>query len=393
MSQTYLSPFGPQPAGNVGATDNRYTSAAYRVSPYIQGVLPGQISYLLRNDNIWSNLSNTPGNAPGFAGSYVSQWIGRLNSPIRTFGWTIDGNATYTKFTNEQALTNEIVRGILHYQPDPQLRLDAIGGYEWNDYFVTKSDNAVYGAGGEWRPSDRTTVAGDWQNRFFGSSYLALLTHRNPVYGLQHQRVAQHHHLSAAALSRCRPAATSPRWWTRRSRPESPTPSSARRRSRPFSRRPACPPTLQSPLNFYTQQVQLYEQQSATFTWLGVRNSLAFTVYNRKGEVISGGTGQPLPPPFGQQNNNTQRGAALVLQPPADAADQPERAGDPLRHHRDRALHRQDHHQHLPGLGRDPAVAEDRCVDRADVHDVRHERDVFNDYDVFTAFVGFNHRF
>ncbi len=41
VSQTYLSPFGPQPVGNVGATDNRYTTAAYRVSPYIQGVLPG----------------------------------------------------------------------------------------------------------------------------------------------------------------------------------------------------------------------------------------------------------------------------------------------------------------------------------------------------------------
>jgi uncharacterized protein (PEP-CTERM system associated) len=66
-------------------------------------------------------------------------------------------------------------------------------------------------------------------------------------------------------------------------------------------------------LNFYTQQVVLYDQQSATFTLLGVRNSTAFTLYNRKSEVISGGTGVPLPAPFGQLNNNTQRGGAVAF--------------------------------------------------------------------------------
>ena len=37
-----------------------------------------------------------------------------------------------------------------------------------------------------------------------------------------------------------------------------------------------------------------------------------FTIYNRKSEVISGGSGQALPPPFGQQNNNTQRGGSIA---------------------------------------------------------------------------------
>src|SRR5262245_4180350 len=91
INQTYLSPFGPQPAGNIGVTNNRYTSYAYRLSPYIQGVFPGGVTYFVRNDNIWSNLSGTTSGTPGFAGSYVTQWLGRLDSPIRTFGWTLEG--------------------------------------------------------------------------------------------------------------------------------------------------------------------------------------------------------------------------------------------------------------------------------------------------------------
>ena len=80
-----------------------------------------------------------------------------------------------------------------------------------------------------------------------------------------------------------------------------------------FLRANNLPSTLQSPVNFYTQQVSLYEQQSATFTLLGTRNSAALTVYNRKSEVISGGSGEALPPPFGALNNNTQRGASLAV--------------------------------------------------------------------------------
>jgi uncharacterized protein (PEP-CTERM system associated) len=312
VSQQYLSPFGAQPAGNVGATDNRYTSSSASVSPYIQGVFPGGVTYLLRNNNIWTNLSNTPANQPGFVGAYYNQWVGRLDSPIRTFGWSIDGIANYTKFTDEQALTNQIVRGILHYQPDPQLRLDGIGGYEWNDYVVTKSDNVVYGAGGEWKPSDRTVIAGDWQQRFFGSSYLVLFTHRNPftAFNINASRNITTYPQQLFALpAGANVAAFVDAAFTTRI----PDPTQRAQAVQAFLNQTGLPATLQSPLNFYTQQVTLYDQQSATFTIFGVRNATAFTIYNRKSEVISGGTGQPLPPPFGSQNNNTQRGGSITF--------------------------------------------------------------------------------
>lgn len=389
-SQQFLSPFAPQPADGIGETANRYNSASYSVSPYIQGVLPGEISYLLRNDNIWTNLSGTPSNAPGFVDSYVNRWLGRLDSPIRTFGWSVVVNTTYTKFTDQPALTNEIARGILHYKPDPQLRLDAIGGYEQNDYFVTESSNAVYGAGFEWRPTERTTVAGEWQNRFFGSSYFALFNHRNPysAFNINASRDITTQPQQLLALPAGGDVATlvDAAFTTR-------FPDSAQRAEavQAFLAQTGLPTVLQSPLNFYTQQVILYDQQSATFTLLGVRNSLAFTVYNRKSEVISGGSGVPLPAPFGSLNNNTQRGVSVIYS----------HRLTPLTNLRALAT-RYDTIAAAPFNGESTTdyflvslgtQLSPRTTGFTGVTYTVFDSNLTNDYTAFTAYVGLNHRF
>jgi uncharacterized protein (PEP-CTERM system associated) len=310
VSQQYLSPFAPTPASTIGVTDNRYTSVGFRLSPYIRGVFPGGTTYLLRSDSIWSNLGQVQ-NVPGSTSSFTQVFTGRLDSPIRTFGWSADASATSTKFTNEQAVTSEIVRGYLNWRPDPQVLLYGIGGYEWNNYYLTKSDNIVYGAGGEWRPTERTNVSGNWQERFFGSSYLAQVTHRNPftAFNVNASRDISTYpqQLFAAPAGGDVAALVNAAFVTR-----IPDPAQRAQAVADFLATSGLPATLSSPLNYYVQQVILYDQQSATFTVIGVRNSTAFTVYNRKQEVISGGTGVALPAPFGALNNNTQRGGAVT---------------------------------------------------------------------------------
>jgi uncharacterized protein (PEP-CTERM system associated) len=309
VSQSYLSPFAPTPASNIGVTDNRYTSAGFRLSPYIRGVFPGGTTYLLRSDSIWSNLGQVQ-DVPGSTSSFTQVFSGRLDSPIRTFGWSLDGSATSTKFTNEQAVTSEIVRGYLNYRPDPQVLVYAIGGYEWNNYYLTQSSNVVYGGGGEWRPTERTEVKGNWQERFFGSSYLAQATHRNPftAFNVNASRDISTYpqQLFAAPAGGDVAALVNAAFITR-----IPDPAQRAQAVQTFLATSGLPATLTSPLNYYVQQVILYDQQSATFTLIGVRNSTAFTLYNRKQEVISGGTGAVLPVPFGQLNNNTQRGGSI----------------------------------------------------------------------------------
>jgi uncharacterized protein (PEP-CTERM system associated) len=389
VSQQYLSPFGAQPVGNIGVTDNRYTSVGARLSPYIQGVFPGEVTYLLRNDNIWSNLAGTH-DQPGFVSSYVNRWYGRLDSPIRTFGWTLEGNATSTKFTNEPALTNQLVQAYLRYRPDPQLQLYAIGGYEWNDYFLTESSNWVYGGGGVWRPSERTNVSGQWEERFFGSSYFAGITHRNPFTAFNvnaSRNIATYPQQLFAAPAGGNVAALVDAAFATRI----PDPVQRAQAVQEFLRANNLPSTLQSPINFYTQQVSLYEQQSATFTLLGTRNSAALTLYNRKSEVISGGSGEALPPPFGQQNNNTQRGVSLAFS------------------HRltgltslNATVSRGDTTATAPFTGKTTsnyfvASAATRLSPKTDgfagLTYTDFESNVTNDYNVFTVYVGLTHRF
>ena len=362
VDQQYLSAFGPQPAGNIGVTGNRYTTAGFRLSPYLRGVFPGGTNYLLRYDAIWSTLAYTQSgvNAPS---SFSQRWTGRLDSPIRTLGWSLEASAYDTKYTDQQALTSEIVRGYLNWRPDPQVLLYGIGGYEWNDYYLTETSGVVYGAGGEWRPTERTVVRGNWQERFFGSEYLASVTHRNPytAFDVNASRniTTYPQQLFAAPTGGDVGALVNAAFSTR-----IPDPVQRAEAVRNFLQQNGLPATLQSPLNYYIQQVALYEQQSATFTLLGVRNSTAFTLYNRKQEVISGGTGAALPAPFGALNNNTQRGGAITFSHRLSAVTDLNATADAVPDHCHGTVYRNLHNELLRGHV-DPAVEpEDRRLHR-----------------------------
>jgi hypothetical protein len=55
VSQTFISPFGAQPADLVNATQNRYTQQTYELSPYIKGRLGStDVTYQVRDDNYWT---------------------------------------------------------------------------------------------------------------------------------------------------------------------------------------------------------------------------------------------------------------------------------------------------------------------------------------------------
>src|SRR5205807_1024376 len=54
VSESFITPFGPQPSNLTVPTNNRYISQTYSVSPYVQGVIAPNISYTVRDDNNWT---------------------------------------------------------------------------------------------------------------------------------------------------------------------------------------------------------------------------------------------------------------------------------------------------------------------------------------------------
>ena len=87
ISQQYFNPFGGQPLGLDNATQNRYESDTYRISPYAKGVTSNGVRYELRNNNVWTNVSNTPVAANDFR---YTQFKGNAAHPETIIGWQAD---------------------------------------------------------------------------------------------------------------------------------------------------------------------------------------------------------------------------------------------------------------------------------------------------------------
>jgi uncharacterized protein (PEP-CTERM system associated) len=307
VSQQFFTPFGAQPQSLANATQNRYTTATYRVTPYVQGVLPNNVKYELRNNNSWTNLSGAP---IATNNSYTDEWKGRASSPLAPFGWALDYDWTDVKFTDQRPTTTQLVRATLRYQADPQLRFDLDGGYEDNQYPFVDYRGAIYGAGVQWNPTERTNVAGNWEHRFFGSSYLFNFDHRTPLSAINVQ--ASRNTTSYPQQFLSIPATGNvPLLLNFLLQSRIPDPAQRLNAINQLLQSQGLPSVLDNPVNLYSQETYLLENASVTLGLLGARNNLFFTGFYAKTQPITG-AGTPLPGYFSQGNNNTQTGASVA---------------------------------------------------------------------------------
>lgn len=303
----FFSPFGAQPANLSNTTQNRYTSTSYSVSPYIQGTALGDIAYLLRNNNTWTHQSDTPIQTEN---SYLNQWLGNVSSPVAPLGWAVDVERTDVRFKNQDSQLTQLARARLEYKVIPQVQVMISGGYEDNRYSVTDYKGAIYGAGLQWRPTERTALEGKWEHRFFGSSYLFTLDHRTPlsVWNVRVSRNITSYPERVVALPAGGnvQAMLNDAFLSRISDPVQRQAAVER-----FIRDQNLPAVLSNPVNLYSQQITLVDYQSATFGLLAVRNTIFFTVFNSKSVPILG-SGTPLPTGLTLSNDNTQRGGSVT---------------------------------------------------------------------------------
>jgi uncharacterized protein (PEP-CTERM system associated) len=211
IAHQYFSPFGAQPLGLDNATQNRYQTETYRVTPYIKGVTPGNTHYELRNNNTWTNSNSAPVPTNDFRST---EFTGNATNTETTIGWKAEFDVNDWTATGSDTFHSRLVRLTALYNATPQLRLSAISGYEQNHYPLSSSDNGIYGAGFEWHPTPRTDVVGWWEHRFFGGSYLLTVDHHTPlsVWKLHISRNVTSYRSSSPA---CRQGETSHRCSTR----------------------------------------------------------------------------------------------------------------------------------------------------------------------------------
>lgn len=312
ITPTFLSPFGPQPSDLVNATNNRYTQQTYRVSPYIQGVVGQNISYSVRDDNIWTESSGLGNSSIAPPGTYANNFTARVSTNPTPWGLSVDASRNYyTNGISNGSFDVETVRAILAYQFDPQVQGSLRGGYEYDRFPLTHSEGAIYGAGAQWNPTERTQVGGWWEHRFFGSSYLAQASHRLPNAAIRanfSRGLNSYPQLALAIPAGVTVAQFVDAAFTTRI----PDPAERAIAVEQFLAASGLPPTLASPVNFYAASILLQQSATISLVLIGVRHSLSFSVFNTKSEAIAG-TGQVLPPALQFGNNNTQTGAGITF--------------------------------------------------------------------------------
>lgn len=282
---------------------NTFTSYQARLSPYIQGRLPGTINYTVRSDNSWTDSGRT---ARQYSGSH-SVLIERAAQPV---GVSLSARRTELHSTREgePVRTTDVALLILRYGLTPQLSFGVRGGWERNNYVLSNEGRTFYGADVSWRPTERTNLSAFWEDRFFGSSWQLAFSHRMPrlAFNVRASRdisSTPQQFLTFPALANLvalLDAALTTRF---------PDPIERQRIVFDFLSRQQLPASLLTPTIIYDERVSLLTNASVGVVLLGKRDSLALSVFQSRTEGIAGTTSL-LPPALA---NNVQRGTEATL--------------------------------------------------------------------------------
>lgn len=146
----------------------------------------GQVSYRERWLDSGSSSEGSGGGSTGSSGlgDQQSRTLGvGLSDPaaLRLFGWGLDYSRSETRYDERATrdVEQEVARGTLFINLDPQFRLRAIGGYESNDYAIADGESGqIWGGGFDWYPTERTAISATGERRIFGNGYDLSLRHR-----------------------------------------------------------------------------------------------------------------------------------------------------------------------------------------------------------------------
>jgi uncharacterized protein (PEP-CTERM system associated) len=318
-NRVFNNPLGPIGSSTAVAPQNQVTTASYRISPYVQGVLPGNISYLVRNDNIWSTLNNAQTTALSLSAptgtSYVNRLFARVASPIDPGGWALEYDRNQVDFSEQSAnFVTQVARARLFYNVNESLQVSASGGWEDNNYFSGEGgqySGSIYGAGLNWRPSPRTTLFANWEHRFFGSSYLVNFQHRRPLSAFQLLLTRSITTFPQQLASIPAGASTAPLLDSIFAS-RIPDPNERAQFVDQLITSRGLPTTVSSQVTLYTPQILLFEQASAIFSLIGARNTASLNLFRYRQEPITA-TGVVLPPNVLALQNNTQIGGTVSL--------------------------------------------------------------------------------
>lgn len=178
VSQQVISAFGTQAANSSQNTDNQAQVSTYAVSPFVRGRLLHDTAYEVR---LRFGGAHTESSALSNSKSQLA--MARFNGAtgLSWLNWSTTLSRQADDFSAGRSTTADRFNGSLTYLATPQLGISVFGGYESSDQAsLEKQRGETYGAGLNWRPSERTSVSAQGEQRLFGKAYNAVFEHRTP---------------------------------------------------------------------------------------------------------------------------------------------------------------------------------------------------------------------
>lgn len=183
IERQITDPFGVQGVGtSASAQENTAEVGRASLSPYVRGALGQAISYEVRLN---ASAVNTRRSLEGDSTAWGASASLSSNLPGSALGWGLVASSQETEFrvggntTADRNTRNDRWSASLYWIPDPDLTLTLRGGQETSDAEVPVRERyANWGMGITWRPSARTRVQVEGDERYFGSAYRIGIEHR-----------------------------------------------------------------------------------------------------------------------------------------------------------------------------------------------------------------------
>lgn len=300
--------FAATPTGP--STYNVFTDETYRVSPYFKGELPGQVVYLVRSDNA---LERAFGTYASVVDARLAMQSIDLDHAPRPLGWTVHLESSETDYTDSTTplIRDSLGRVILKAAPDPQLIFSARGGAEQENYLVDTRPRAIYGAGVEWRPTERSDIEAVGEKRFFGTQW---------DYGIKHHTAALIINIAGGrdVVTSAQTVFALPIGGDMAALldsiliPTHPDPVERAGAVQQLLSQQNLPQTLAAGTTIFATAPVLLTSNKGSITWLGRRDAIALAVYDLRTQVLPANLSS-LFTAVTESDQNEQKGTELTL--------------------------------------------------------------------------------
>jgi uncharacterized protein (PEP-CTERM system associated) len=261
----------------------------------------------VRSDNsyTWTTQTNAP-----LENVYFGQHAAELVRAATPLGGSVRVQRDVTRFDEQRGVdqTLDVARATVSYAFTPQFTAGLRGGYESTNYTRTEESGPIYGFDVAWS-TPLTNLTGFWEDRFFGSSYQVDVSSRLRTFATDFafsRSVSTYPEVllqlpTGGNVSSLLNSILIGRF---------PDPVERARQVQDLMQSQALPSSLPGPVNIYSRNANVLTSGSGTFALIGVRNTLALTLYYLKTELLPDAA---IPPTFIAFNDNVQKGATLTL--------------------------------------------------------------------------------